>query len=140
MAYPKGNQEIYDVVMLALWNQNKQSISEVIETSCAYRRTDGVKCAIGHLIPDSLYRKYFEMNDVENLSIVIRERNNKKFIPFLNFLQENLDFLQEMQTFHDDFSVNHYYDSFRDYMKGCAPNFAEEHGLIPFKLPKTTTV
>jgi len=47
------NQEYFDTVTRHLLNQNEQSIGD--GGLCSYRGTDGLKCAIGCLIPDDKY-------------------------------------------------------------------------------------
>ena len=58
----KSLQTIFDKVALHLIKQKAKAIkaggSE--DPLCAYRGDDGLKCAVGALIPDDKYRPYFE--------------------------------------------------------------------------------
>lgn len=57
-------QEIFYHVQRKLLQQGRRSTDAnagVHEgTSCVYRNIDGLKCAVGHLIPDDKYRSSFE--------------------------------------------------------------------------------
>lgn len=54
----KSNQEIFDLAAPGLLKQGKRSLNP--DGDCAYRGQDGLKCAIGLLIPDDLYQPGFE--------------------------------------------------------------------------------
>lgn len=56
-------QELYSKVRRHLLKQKKQSI-DWQSTRCAYRGSDGLKCAIGCLIPERRYKKTFEGKSV----------------------------------------------------------------------------
>lgn len=57
----KTRQEVIDYVYGKLKDQKWPSRKTLSgEDFCAYRGTEGRKCAIGHLIPNSLYRKSME--------------------------------------------------------------------------------
>ena len=58
MSAQAARQRVFDLVLNALRCQGEASLSE--KGGCAYRSPDGNKCAIGHLIPDSLYRPDLE--------------------------------------------------------------------------------
>lgn len=62
-----------------------------IVEECLYRREDGLKCAIGALIPDEEYRSSFEGNAVRMIY---------KDVPALQSV--DLPFLQDLQFLHDD--------------------------------------
>lgn len=73
----------------------KRSVS--ISQMCAYRGTDGNKCAIGLLIPDELYTPEMEGHTVRALV---------KAFPFLRGVlsienDEDLEFLTKLQITHD---------------------------------------
>lgn len=51
-------QQIFTTITTALIKQGKPSTTE--DGSCKYRGPDGLKCAIGHLIPDNLYTPTIE--------------------------------------------------------------------------------
>ena len=55
---PPTAQEIFDTVATHLFTQGRQA--RLSNTTCAYRSDDGLKCAIGALIPDDMYRSEME--------------------------------------------------------------------------------
>lgn len=67
------------------------------ECNCAYRSnmTDEVmKCAVGHLIPDTLYNRTMELKSIHRLCRIEPE--------FRNLIRDvNLAFLDELQKAHD---------------------------------------
>jgi hypothetical protein len=58
------NQEAFDLVVTHLKNQGRQAFAD---GACKYRTSDGLKCAIGALIPDEDYMPEMEGFDVRNL-------------------------------------------------------------------------
>lgn len=56
------NQEVFDKVLFALRKQGRASIryTHSQNSECAYRGHDGMKCAVGHLIPDEKYNAGLE--------------------------------------------------------------------------------
>jgi hypothetical protein len=63
---PKSNQDAYDKVLKAIRKQ-KYIQSNDSKGVCAYRGPDGLRCAAGHLIPNSLYRKEIEGKNIGSL-------------------------------------------------------------------------
>ena len=91
-----SRQEMFDKVCQHLKTQKKRSMLSNYGL-CAYRDHDGLKCAVGALIPDDFYDVY--MNVVHNTSSVINLMRN---IPELKIEEVNLDFLDELQRIHDN--------------------------------------
>lgn len=56
---PNTLQEIFNIVSKHLLNQRQKSI---LNSFCAYRGENGLKCAAGILIPDDEYKPEFEQN------------------------------------------------------------------------------
>jgi hypothetical protein len=52
-----SDQELFDYIVGKVIVQGEPSIHGDV---CRYRAPDGLKCAVGHIIPDSLYRKDME--------------------------------------------------------------------------------
>lgn len=57
-------QMVFDTVVEALLKQGKPSSNE---DECLYRGPRGLKCAIGHLIPDESYNPNIESSSVSGL-------------------------------------------------------------------------
>jgi len=50
---PVEAQELYDYIVEAIVKQGRPSVGD--NDRCLYRGPDGLKCAAGHVIPDSMY-------------------------------------------------------------------------------------
>lgn len=61
-----NNQEIYNTVRDHLLAQGKPA---TIKGVCAYRGDDGLKCAVGCLIPDELYSRDLEGQSVQSTDV-----------------------------------------------------------------------
>lgn len=82
-------QEIFDTVVTHLRSMPRQSKNNY--GPCKYRSFDGLKCAVGCLIPDELYTPKMEGGDVESL--------------YDNFdlpHEEHLSLLLRLQAMHDE--------------------------------------
>jgi hypothetical protein len=56
-----NNQQVFNTVVQHLLSQREASeTTHDGETCCAYRGDGGLKCAIGALIPDEIYKNSFE--------------------------------------------------------------------------------
>ena len=53
-------QEVFDIVVNHLFTQGRPAYDGV--QGCMYRAPDGLRCAVGALIPDDLYDPAFETN------------------------------------------------------------------------------
>lgn len=86
-----NNQEAFNISVPALLKQNCKSISRGM---CKYRGNDGTRCAIGHLIPDSIYDKEMEGKRIPTLYS----------FPAIKELFKDCDhvFLYELQDVHDE--------------------------------------
>ena len=111
-------QDIFNTAANGLLKQGKKSGDGF---SCFYRGPNGLKCAIGMLIPDELYKARFEgqsagESGVINVLIKIGVPNT---IEYANFL-ENL------QGVHDDYHT--------DKWDRELVNFAHHYGLNPLPM------
>lgn len=61
------NQEIFDTVAVHLLTQNKRATKANCSTTCQYRTSEGLKCAVGCLIPDEKYTPEMEPYGVYTL-------------------------------------------------------------------------
>ena len=53
-------QETYNTVKAHLLNQGTRAVRSADSDRCAYRNSEGLKCAVGCLILDELYDPYIE--------------------------------------------------------------------------------
>jgi hypothetical protein len=90
------HQEIFNKVARHLLVQNKEAMDDKL--TCMYRNDDGLKCAIGCLIPDELYTPDIEgtgINDGggdEVWAILVQAGFNK---------EEDEELLSALQWLHD---------------------------------------
>ena len=91
-------QEIYDTIMKHLRDQNEKAEDN---TGCLYHTSDGLKCAVGCLIPDEFYNIDMEgytlaglMEDFSNVFEHIKIETKIKFSP-------QFKLLYDMQCIHD---------------------------------------
>lgn len=109
------NQEIFNKVAFHLLSQNKKSRTKI---ECLYRGPDGLKCAIGCLIPDEDYSSKFEGYGLKRA-----EEWSELGEYFLknNYTEENLYFMKELQLIHDTEDVESW--------KNCLSNLAIDFDL-----------
>lgn len=90
----KTKQKMFDKVATHLMTQKYKSTTAT-ETNCLYRDGKGGMCAIGCLIPDSIYTPDFEYRDVFSL---VKARFKLK-TP--NIIKKFTNFASELQLIHD---------------------------------------
>ncbi len=124
-------QEIFDTVVDHLLSQGKPSISGV----CRYRSDDGLKCAVGVLIPDSEYD--FEMEH----SVIDAEPSNHP-TPIQKWAQlrypNDLKLLTRLQRLHDDGPSHRFdnpHDAWEEYILTQSQIIAEEFNLTWKRTP-----
>lgn len=95
------DQEAFETMVRHLRRQWKRS--ENANGTCLYRGPDGLRCAVGCLIPDDQYKRSLEYKDAE--SIV-------EDVPALRDI--GLGILLEMQAVHDEFDPSQWEEGFKD--------------------------
>lgn len=88
------NQTAYDIVKTHLLKQKRQS--KDVGGACVYRSEEGLKCAIGALLPDDLYDEKLEGEGVRSLL----EASGKVQAHFEGVDEE---LLCELQYTHDEY-------------------------------------
>jgi len=93
-------QEVFNTVYKGLAGQNWEKSTAKIQLVpdhfnfvCAYRGDNGCKCAVGHLIPDSIYKSDMEGHGVTN---IVLHKGLEAFRGTLMFSA-----LTRMQSLHD---------------------------------------
>lgn len=125
-------QEIFDFVWTKLREQGRGSASEDGGT-CFYRSSDGhLKCAIGHLIPDDLYKPEMEGISVRRILDRFPELN---IILSEDLIYWNIDFLYHLQDAHDGASVTGgmFVECLREQMKSVAERFKLDTRILDDK-------
>lgn len=89
-------QEIFDTVYKHLVTQGEQSVNGI--GFCMYRNPEGLKCAVGCLIPDDLYRPEMDIagGGYTDVSTLVQQHPN---LP--DWMRKNLHLLTELQNVHD---------------------------------------
>lgn len=87
-------QEIFDTVVNHLINQKQKSVKEGNKTNCLYRGPNGLKCAVGCLIPDDVYEEYME----ENFTNLLSQYGD--VLPF--YFNKEYILLYDLQLCHDN--------------------------------------
>lgn len=121
-------QKVFDIVKEKMLAQGKRSMFN--EYDCAYRNPDGLKCAIGHLIPDEMYDPKMESGSVIRLFENFPEIKEYLLNEFGNKNSERTEisdyndttFLLKLQQIHD------YYEEW-EYFAARLDNFAIKYKL-----------
>ena len=85
-------QEVFDIVVNHLVTQRRPAYNDI--RNCVYRAPDGLRCAVGVLIPDDLYDPEFEGVGVDSL---IRELFNEDLADW----RDHRKLLLALQHVHD---------------------------------------
>ena len=95
-----NNQEAFNIMVNHLRKQNKKSVDSLSD-KCLYRGPNGLKCAIGCLIPDDEYSPLMEGKVISSI--------HKKVSTL-----KNLDryFLVSMQDIHDQYYISQWETEF----------------------------
>jgi hypothetical protein len=98
-------REIFETVREHLLTQGERSIERVKQNrgyinQCRYRTSDGLKCAIGCLIPDEVYREELEGRGLHDL---IRHYKDLKFLlpSDIEEYEKGVRLLDRLQCIHD---------------------------------------
>jgi hypothetical protein len=86
-------QEVFDIVVTHLITQRRPSYDS--SKCCMYRAPDGLRCAVGVLIPDNLYDPEFEGDTAD---CVIQKLFNKDLADW----REHKGLLLALQEVHDE--------------------------------------
>lgn len=97
MDAPLTLQQLFDTVVSHLRKQGRKSTDETTHM-CAYRGSDGAMCAIGALIPDSLYDPRMENMRVRTL---VNNKNYADIMKKSGIDDSNLALAEALQETHD---------------------------------------
>lgn len=111
---PVEAQELYDYIVEAIVKQGRPSVGD--NDRCLYRGPDGLKCAYGHVHPDSMYSEDMEDSNIQRLNEM--GRIPKSLLP-------HIDLLLYMQRNHDGTHPGHnFLSSFLSYSNLLATMFS----------------
>ena len=124
------SQQVFDYVVNALRKQGKPSVAKsglIGAGTCKYRGPKGLKCAVGHLIPLSIYSREMEGNNMSSLHW------KQDAYPELAPLWPHSQLLSDLQAAHDDWGICGMSDSaFEKRLR----KIALERGLIYSPVPQ----
>lgn len=112
---PRNNQDAFDIALNGIRKQNyKRSLKK--EDFCAYRGKNGLRCALGHMIPNKLYKS--GMEGLTPACSLFRD------FPELGVYLENVDvgLLTNLQCAHDSYLTYEKWD-YEDRMKEIAKDW-----------------
>lgn len=109
------NQEIFTKVVTALMQQNAKSsmarYEDPTDTRCLYRGPNGLKCGIGHLIPDDLYCPSMEGDTARDLF------TNPALRDKLGISENSIELCVTLQLAHDRIEVEYWKEEFESIAK-----------------------
>lgn len=100
------DQEAFETMVRHLRRQGKRSANA--NGTCLYRGPDGLRCAVGCLIPDDQYKRSLEGKAAEFIT---------KNVPALRHIGGWL--LSEMQSVHDEFDPWQWEEGFKGVARYC---------------------
>jgi hypothetical protein len=101
------DQEMFDTVARHLLKQRE--ISEMCDGTCAYRGPNGLKCAVGCLIPDKDYEGRYEGIALYGEGSVKLEKQADEsdlFQYIVTEISDNFNLVAALQELHDSERVN----------------------------------
>lgn len=117
-----NEQEIFNYVIEKLAQQGKRSRDE---NGCVYYNENGLKCAVGHLIPNHLYQPSMDKNGGIVVDLLLQSYTD------LDYLDTYKNLLVALQKAHD--LSNNITD-----IQSQLQTIAKEHHLNPFKVSAIT--
>lgn len=108
-----NEQNIFTMAYVGLALQGFKKSVDDVDVHCMYRGENGLKCAIGHCIPDEEYREEFEC--IDGIFAIMNGVSSLKGM--------TLHFLKHLQDCHDNATSP-------ENMKSRLINFANWHNLI----------
>jgi len=112
MSKLQSKQAVLNKVARHLVKQNESSLEG---PTCMYYGPNGLKCAIGCLIPENLYYKGLETMHVTSKSVL------RVLGAVINFKKVDKDFLEDLQRVHDNEEP--------EYWKAKLSEVAKDYGL-----------
>lgn len=110
-------QTIFNEAVSKTLAQNQKSlVNDDVDSNdasrCAYRGKNNLKCAAGHLIPDSLYQEYIEGNSLWIEEDGMASTSARFFMKKLGYTNEEVLFIAELQSIHDGYKVSEWKEQF----------------------------
>lgn len=114
-------QETFEFVATSLLEQDAKSLTPNscpdANDICAYRGTEGRKCAAGFCIPNKSYVQEIEGFGIRSVCKITYDYD-KNFV-YRDFFGHDIELMEELQRVHDDYEV----DTWRSTLTGVGENF-----------------
>lgn len=131
-------QELFSKSVIGVYAQGKPS-RDPVTLDCQYRGPDGLKCAVGHVMPDEVYNLRLEGHTVMNPAVVgamgLEMSEDKDTLFMLLELQR----LHDCQTMGGDepseSEIAQYQDDFKTYWAEGCKVIAQKYGV---QMPELT--
>jgi hypothetical protein len=105
---------IFERVKAHLLAQNCQSVDK--EAECAYRGAEGLRCAVGVLITDRHYSRWFEGSAADDKNVV-----RALALSGVSVAQQHIGLLLRLQNLHDQVLPSHWPAAFDQIEKDYFP-------------------
>lgn len=121
------NQEIFNKVWKHLKKQNHPALNN--SGTCVYRTKNGLKCAIGCLIPKKLYTLELEGESIYGLRDLYGTPKLKNILPKVGIKKQSYKLCENLQEIHDSaeyidlVEYESYWDFWKPRLISCAKNF-----------------
>ena len=101
-------QSLFDQMLTGLAKQGWRQSYFHNGKGCCYRGPEGLKCAVGHLIPDSLYEPEMDANggDLDDVDNILRESVTIEAVLLSGKISRHYHFLISVQEWHDNHLVD----------------------------------
>jgi len=90
-----NKQKMFDTIVEKLHEQGVRSY-DTYYNHCVYRGENGAKCAVGHILSDRYYREDMDVNGLNRVKDIV-----KLGYKLPRYISDNVDFLTNMQKWHD---------------------------------------
>ncbi len=137
---PLTKQQAFDLSVNGIRAQGYRRSVAADSPSCMYRGPDGLKCTVGHMIPDELYAPA-----LENSSAYMFNGQNQyaagPVLPITSLLSGKgvIDVATDLQQLHDAMDAQYFELQARQFEQGFS-RIAKERGLLytpPPPVPST---
>lgn len=106
----RSSQEIFDIIVTHLRQQGRPAFRDGDAERCAYRNAEGLRCAVGCLIPEDAYDPIMEGHSI---GTVMKAAESKGFQDFANEIMRHAELLKRMQLVHDMVHPESWEDKFK---------------------------
>jgi hypothetical protein len=91
------HQQLFDYITAFLLKQNRRSVRGI---ECSYRGDGGSMCAVGCIVPDSVYKASWESKQISTL-IANRSEESAERRAWLTQVARFSEMLEDLQNAHD---------------------------------------